>query len=71
MKEIRADLEQAQQVGNPARPIFELAGSYIHMHLNRIFRSSPNAQEKVIYDFLARTYDSRMARERQALPISQ
>jgi hypothetical protein len=41
------------------------------MHLNRIFRSSPNAQEKVIYDFLARTYDSRMARERQALPISQ
>jgi thiopeptide-type bacteriocin biosynthesis protein len=71
MKEIRSDLEQAQQVGNLARPIFELAGSYIHMHLNRIFRSLPNAQEKVIYDFLARTYDSRMARERQALPISQ
>jgi hypothetical protein len=41
------------------------------MHLNRIFRSSPNAQEAVIYDFLARTYDSRMAREKRATPILQ
>ena len=43
----------------------ELAGSYVHMHLNRLFRSAANAQEMVLYDYLARTYDSRMAREKR------
>lgn len=71
MKPIRRDLEQAQKTGQLTRSIPELASSYVHMHLNRIFRSSPNAQEAVIYDFLARTYDSRMAREKRATPILQ
>ena len=33
-------------------------------HLNRIFRSTPNAQEMVLYDFLTRTYDSLLARQK-------
>lgn len=52
--------EEAREIN---ASIQELAGSFIHMHLNRIFRSSPNAQEMVLYDFLTRTYDSRLARE--------
>jgi len=32
------------------------------MHLNRMFRSAQNAQEMVLYDFLARTYDSKLAK---------
>jgi thiopeptide-type bacteriocin biosynthesis protein len=62
MKIIRAELETASRTGELAQPIEELAGSYIHMHLNRMFRSSANAQEMVLYDFLARAYDSKMAR---------
>jgi lantibiotic biosynthesis protein len=65
MKTIRAQLELARQAGELAAPVFELAGSYVHMQLNRMFRSTPNAQEMVLYDFLARTYDSRMAREKR------
>jgi lantibiotic biosynthesis protein len=31
-----------------------LAESYVHMHLNRLFRDEQRAQELVIYDFLVR-----------------
>ena len=43
----------------------ELALSYTHMHLNRLFRSSQRAQEFVLYDFLDRLYASRLARSRK------
>ena len=58
---IREQLEQAKLTNS----ITELAGSYVHMHLNRIFRSTPNAQEMVLYDFLTRTYDSLLARQKR------
>lgn len=61
LKTIRSDLESAQKVGKLSKPIDELAGSYVHMHLNRMFRSAANAQEMMLYDFLVRTYDSKMA----------
>jgi lantibiotic biosynthesis protein len=64
LQTIRAELQCAQQAGELTKSIAELAGSYVHMHLNRLFRSAANAQEMVLYDFLARTYDSRMAREK-------
>ncbi len=65
LKTIRRELEQQQQAGHLTMAIPELAGSYVHMHLNRLFRSAANAQEMVLYDYLARTYDSRMAREKR------
>jgi lantibiotic biosynthesis protein len=65
VKTVRSDLERAQQAGELTKSIAELAGSYVHMHLNRLFRSAANAQEMVLYDFLARTYDSRMAQKKQ------
>ncbi|HKD78060.1 MAG TPA: lantibiotic dehydratase [Candidatus Angelobacter sp.] len=61
----RVDLERAQQAGELNKSVAELAGSYVHMHLNRLFRSAANAQEMVLYDFLARTYRSRIARQKQ------
>ena len=65
LPEIRSQLQQAQKQGQLTKSVQELAGSYVHMHLNRIFRSAANAQEMVLYDFLARTYDSRLAREKR------
>jgi lantibiotic biosynthesis protein len=40
-----------------------LAGSLVHMHVNRLLHASHRAQELVLYDFLHRWYDSRRARE--------
>ena len=46
-------------------PLMSLARSYLHMHVNRMLRSSQNVHEFVIYDFLAREYESRIARARR------
>jgi len=47
-----------------------LAGSYLHMHLNRWFRSTARAQEFVVYDLLHRWVLSQIARERVTTPTS-
>ncbi|HEY6249061.1 MAG TPA: lantibiotic dehydratase [Candidatus Angelobacter sp.] len=67
LRTIRAKLEALQQTGELKKTIPELAGDYLHMHLNRVFRSAANAQEMVLYDFLGRTYESKLAREKQAV----
>jgi thiopeptide-type bacteriocin biosynthesis protein len=64
MEGIRMELQHAQQAGALTKPLEDLAASYVHMHLNRIFRAAANAQEMVLYDFLARTYDSMAAKKR-------
>ena len=38
-----------------------LAGHYLHMHANRMLRAAHAPQEFVLYDFLKRIYDSRLA----------
>ena len=35
------------------------------MHVNRMLRSAPRAHELVIYDLLARLYESQIARARR------
>jgi len=47
------------------RPITDLAASYLHMHANRILRAEARRQELVLYDLLARLYESRIARARK------
>jgi thiopeptide-type bacteriocin biosynthesis protein len=42
-----------------------LAPSYLHMHANRMLRSAARPQELVLYDFLVRLYESRMARAKK------
>lgn len=43
-------------------PLDDLIRSLIHMFVNRAQRSAQRAQEFVVYDFLERLYDSRLAR---------
>ncbi|WNG36530.1 Lanthionine biosynthesis protein LanB [Archangium minus] len=47
-------------------PIPELAGSFLHMHANRMMRAAARAQELVLYDLLARHYASLVARQRKS-----
>jgi lantibiotic biosynthesis protein len=53
------DLERGLRLSTP-RP--ELIISFTHMHANRLLRSASRQQEFVIYDFLARLYESQIAR---------
>jgi len=46
--------------------ISDLAGSYAHMHVNRMLASAQRRQELVIYDLLRRHYDGILAREKAA-----
>ena len=40
----------------------DVVASYLHMHLNRVFRFIPRKQERVLYDILHRRYLSERAR---------
>jgi thiopeptide-type bacteriocin biosynthesis protein len=57
-----AALKASEAAGRLSRPLQELAVSFVHMHVNRLLRSAQRAQELVIYEFLARLYDSQLAR---------
>jgi thiopeptide-type bacteriocin biosynthesis protein len=59
------ELRSAARAGRLTVPLPELAVSYLHMHANRLFRSAQRAQELILYDFLARLYESRAARAPQ------
>jgi lantibiotic biosynthesis protein len=51
------------RAATPDAPFDEIAGSYLHMHLNRVFRFVPRRQERVLYDVLHRRYLSGRARQ--------
>ncbi|HEU5055814.1 MAG TPA: lantibiotic dehydratase [Kofleriaceae bacterium] len=57
-----AALREAERAGALTSPIAEMAWSYAHMFANRMLRGAPRAQEMVLYDFLARLYESQKAR---------
>jgi len=63
-QEALAALHAAEHSESLDVPIAVLAESYVHMHLNRLFRAEPRAQELVVYDFLSCLYESRLARSR-------
>jgi len=42
----------------------ELLKSYLHMMLNRLFRSNNRIHELILYDFMSRYYTSEMAKEK-------
>ena len=63
-QEARAALHAAERSASLDVPIAVLAESCVHMHLNRLFRAEQRAQELVVYDFLSRLYESRLARSR-------
>jgi len=47
------------------KTIPELLQSYLHMHVNRVLRDQAFAKEPMIYDFLARYYESILARTKK------
>jgi class I lanthipeptide synthase len=47
----------------------DIVASYVHMHLNRAFRSVPRKQERVLYDILLRRYLSERARRARSLGV--
>lgn len=55
-------LELRHTLGS-AELLEQIAGSLLHMHVNRLLRSAARAQELVIYDVLARIYRSELARQ--------
>jgi hypothetical protein len=61
---VAAELRERGRSGRLSVPLAELAPSYLHMHANRLLRSAHRAQELVLYDFLDRLYESRVARRR-------
>jgi thiopeptide-type bacteriocin biosynthesis protein len=65
-----AEIKAAAQTGGLSVPLTKLAGSFMHMHVNRLLRSQQRQQELVLYDFLKRMYSSAVARaaESRALP---
>jgi thiopeptide-type bacteriocin biosynthesis protein len=60
-----AALRRCEADGRLTAPVVDLAPSYLHMHVNRLLRSQQRAQEAILYDFLCRLYEGRLARERK------
>jgi lantibiotic biosynthesis protein len=58
------ELKRCHRAGLLTASLDDLAGSFLHMHANRLLRSSQRAQETVLYEYLARLYASRRARRR-------
>lgn len=56
-------LRQEEREGRLTVPIAHLAGSLLHMHVNRMLPDEQRAQELILHDFLNRTYRSRRARQ--------
>ena len=57
-----AALRQASAEGKLSASMTALAGDFVHLHANRMLRGVSSRQELVIYDLLARLYQSRQAR---------
>jgi thiopeptide-type bacteriocin biosynthesis protein len=56
------ELQARERAGRLTVPLRDLTWSFLHMHVNRLLRSSPRQQEMVLYDYLSRLYESRRAR---------
>lgn len=57
-------LLELKKSGQLQVPLEDLAGSYIHMLLNRIFMARQRTYEMVVYDLLYRYYKSQAGREK-------
>jgi len=64
IREACRDIRALARSGELASPIADVAASLLHMHANRVLRSSNRAQEMVLYHYLEKTYASRLARAR-------
>jgi thiopeptide-type bacteriocin biosynthesis protein len=59
---VAQELRALADAGRLSVDLSELAMSLAHMHVNRMLRSAPRAQELVLYELLDRAYSSQAAR---------
>ena len=64
MLPIMKNLLDLNNIGNLSVDIKSLIGSYIHMTMNRLFRSKGRTYEMVIYHFMDKYYKSEIAKEK-------
>ncbi|HST26253.1 MAG TPA: lantibiotic dehydratase [Gaiellaceae bacterium] len=60
IRPLAAELGRLEAEGKLTLPGADVAGSLLHMHLNRLLRGDNTAQEGVICDFLARLYEAQL-----------
>jgi thiopeptide-type bacteriocin biosynthesis protein len=65
LRPVAQQLREAAVDGQLTVTLRSLAASYLHMHANRMLRSSHQHQEFVMYDYLSRLYESALAKERR------
>lgn len=73
-KKLRALAERLaglERAGELSVPLSEIAGSLVHMSLNRLLPSEQRRHEVVLYDFLWRLYDSQRARRFRAADAAE
>ncbi|HYL94061.1 MAG TPA: thiopeptide-type bacteriocin biosynthesis protein, partial [Alphaproteobacteria bacterium] len=58
---IRHELGECRKKAELTGTQRDLALNFVHMHLNRLLRSSHHTQETVLYNLLARTYAAKRA----------
>lgn len=63
-KELRVVVEQIKSKSKKDNRINELLNSYIHMTINRLFRSKNRQHEMILYDFMFRYYTSEIAKQK-------
>ncbi|WP_452600536.1 thiopeptide-type bacteriocin biosynthesis protein [Pontimicrobium sp. MEBiC06410] len=68
-KEIVSAILKIKEENNLEPEINDLMASYIHMLMNRIFKSKNRLNEMVCYDFLSRFYNSKIAKEKRNIGV--
>jgi thiopeptide-type bacteriocin biosynthesis protein len=64
LRPLRGQLAALAAAGRLNQPVADVVQSYIHMHVNRLIRSSQRLHELVLYDLLRRHYEGVIARNR-------
>lgn len=63
-KQLATVVEQIKRKAKKDDKVNELLKSYLHMMLNRLFRSNNRVHELILYDFMFRYYTSEIAKEK-------
>jgi thiopeptide-type bacteriocin biosynthesis protein len=61
LRPLLRELRRWEREGKLDAPVTNIVMSYVHMFANRLLRSAARAHELVLYDFLSRLYESRLA----------
>ena len=64
LRPLGGQLAALAATGRLTHTVADLVQSYVHMHVNRLIRSSQRLHELVLYDLLRRHYDGLIARNR-------